>query len=234
LTARFADVLVADSQAIAKIWERLFCVSSTYIPYGAPIIDDIDKTRVEALGLQARTYVLVVARLIPENNVEMVLDALEMMRERCPAVIVGSASYNSSLESRLRDLDHGGHVRWLGHVNDQELLTQLWANCGAYVHGHSVGGTNPGLLQALGAGAPTIALDTEFNREVIELDEQLFASSSSDLVDRLEDLVGNAEKQRRFMEHGRDVVDKRYIWKDVSAAYLEALKDARRQRSADR
>lgn len=234
LTARFADVLVADSRAIAKIWERSFGVSSSYIPYGAPVVDNSDSARIQALELSPQGYMLVVARLIPENNVEMVLDALDAMRNRCPAVIVGSANFDSSLEVRLKDLDRQGHARWLGHVSDQELLTQLWANCGAYVHGHSVGGTNPGLLQALGAGAPTLALDTEFNREVIEVDEQLFAHSPKDLAARVEDLLDDPDKQRRFAAHGREVIDKRYRWDDVSCAYLEALDEARRQRSAHR
>lgn len=231
LTARFADVLVADSKAIAAIWDRLFGVSSTYIPYGAPVIEDIGKARIEALGLQPRTYALVVARLIPENNVEMALEALGLMKTRCPAVVVGSANYPSPLETRLRDLDDQGILKWLGHLSDQELLTELWANCGAYIHGHSVGGTNPGLLQALGAGAPTVALDTEFNREVVELDEQLFANRPPDLAVMLEGLLGSPDTQQRFVEHGRRVIDKRYRWADVSSAYLRALEDAGRRRS---
>src|SRR5580693_3166325 len=89
LAGRFADVLVADSRAIAKIWERTFGVPSTYIPYGAPVVERQESTRIEELGISTRSYVLVVARLIPENNVEITLDALEAMRNACPAVIVG-------------------------------------------------------------------------------------------------------------------------------------------------
>jgi glycosyltransferase involved in cell wall biosynthesis len=231
LTARFADALVADSQAIAKIWEEQFCASSRFIPYGAPVLEDPGETRVAALGLKARSYVLVVARLIPENNVEMVLDALEIISTHKPTVIVGSANYGSPLESRLRDLDHRGRLRWLGHVSDQELLVQLWANCGAYVHGHSVGGTNPGLLQALGAGAPTLALDTEFNREVVDRDDQLFKPDPRDLARRLEDVLSNNETQRRFIEHGREVVSERYAWSDVCSAYLDILDEVRHRKA---
>jgi glycosyltransferase involved in cell wall biosynthesis len=230
MTARVADTLVADSEAIARIWEDLFSVPSTFIPYGGDVQGDLGEARTAALGLATKSYVLVVARLIPENNVEMILDALNLVPNGTPAVIVGSANYASPLESRLRDLDHQGRLRWLGHVSDQELLTQLWANCGAYVHGHSVGGTNPGLLQALGAGAPTLALDTEFNREVIERDEQLFAPEPRDLAARLEDLLGSAETQRRFSDHGRAVVSDRYAWSDVSSSYLGALEEACRRR----
>jgi glycosyltransferase involved in cell wall biosynthesis len=228
LTARFADTLVADSESIARIWRQQFSVDSTFIPYGAPVVENAGDWRITALGLAPRSYVLVVARLIPENNVELALDALASLSKPRPAVIVGSANYDSPLESRLRELDHQGRLRWLGHVSDQELLVQLWANSGAYIHGHSVGGTNPGLLQALGAGAPTLALDTEFNREVIASDDQLFKRDHQDLARRLEDLLNREEAQGRFIEHGRDVVSKRYAWSNVCEAYLGALDRARR------
>jgi glycosyltransferase involved in cell wall biosynthesis len=225
LTARHADTLVADSQAIAKIWRQLFSVRSRFIPYGADVLEDIGEDRIAELGLTARYYILVVARLIPENNVELVLDALDMLPNDTPAVIVGSANYESQLEERLRDLDHRGRLQWLGHVSDQALLTQLWAHSGAYVHGHSVGGTNPGLLQALGAGAPTLALDTEFNREVLGSDEQLFGPEPRELALRLEELLDGDEIQRRFSEHGRAVIVERYSWDDVSSSYLETLEE---------
>ena len=69
--------------------------------------------------------------------------------------------------------------RRLGHVHDQELLADLWAHCAVYLHGHSVGGTNPALLQALGAGSPTLALDTPFNREVLRRDDQLYPQDAA-------------------------------------------------------
>ena len=192
LVARNADVLVADSEAIAEIWERKFGVDSVFVPYGAPVESGFGTSRVEALQLEPHRYALVVARLIPENNVELFLDALDAMGpDRSRAVVVGSASSGNRIETRLRDLNRRGVVRWLGHVNDQELLTELWANCGVYVHGHSVGGTNPALLQALGAGAPTLALDTPFNREVLgdEADDQLFPGSADKLAELMLRLV---------------------------------------------
>ncbi|HEY5286303.1 MAG TPA: glycosyltransferase [Solirubrobacteraceae bacterium] len=228
LTARQADVLVADSQAIARIWQRLFDVSPRFIPYGAPVLDEAQDDRVRSLGLTPQTYALVVARLIPENNVELTLDALDLLDgSRPPAVIVGSANYASPLEERLRALDSGGRLKWLGHVHDQELLTQLWANCGVYVHGHSVGGTNPALLQALGAGAPTLALNTEFNQEVLERDEQMFPPDAKALAQKLVTILGDPNIRNRFVEHGRTVVAERYAWADVSRSYMAALEDAR-------
>ena len=231
MTARHADVLVADSQAIASIWKRLFDVSPKFIPYGAPVVTEPGDDRIVSLGLERRAYALVVARLIPENNVELTLDALDLMRERCPAVVVGTANYASPLESRLRDLDRDGQLRWLGHVKDQDLLTQLWANCGAYVHGHSVGGTNPALLQALGAGAPTLALSTEFNREVIGREDQLFPKQAAALAQKLTSLLADPASQDCLAARGRAIVAERYMWEDVYTAYLDALEEARSRRA---
>ena len=147
---------------------------------------------------------------------------------------MGSANYPSPLEARLRELNDRGQLKWLGHVHDQELLTQLWANCGVYVHGHSVGGTNPALLQALGAGAPTLALDTEFNQEVLERGEQLFPPEATTLASKLVTTLSDPTVQSRFAQHGRAVVGERYAWADVSRAYLAALEDARvKARGAD-
>jgi glycosyltransferase involved in cell wall biosynthesis len=226
MSARHADILVSDSQAIADIWQRMFGIRPRFIPYGADTEPMLDDARVTALGLRSRNYALAVARLIPENNVALTLDALEQTVTHHPAVVVGSATYVSPLEARLRDLDHAGRIRWLGHVSDQALLTQLWSNCGVYVHAHSVGGTNPALLQALGAGAPTLALDTSFNHEVIGRKEQLFPQDASQLALRIDQVLSDDAIQREWAAHGRATVASRYTWQSVCDAYLEALRDA--------
>jgi glycosyltransferase involved in cell wall biosynthesis len=232
MTARFADVLIADSQAIADIWLEKFGVRSTYVPYGAPVLEDVGADRIRALELEPGSYALVVARLIPENNVELALDALDLTAPRVPAVIVGSANYAAPIEHRLRELDHRGALRWLGHVSDQELLTQLWANCGVYVHGHSVGGTNPALLQALGAGAPTLALSTVFNREVLGEGEQLFPNDPHKLAGMIAHVLADERLRAQMAVHGRHTVAERYDWSDVAERYLAALRLAREGRVA--
>lgn len=232
LTARHADSLVADSRAIAAVWRRLFGVEPRFIPYGAPVISDPGDERIKQLGLVRRNYVLVVARLIPENNVDLALDALERMTPPASTVVVGSSNYRCETEARLRRLAAARRLQWLGHVSDQQLLMQLWWNCGAYVHGHSVGGTNPALLQALGAGAPTLALDTPFNREVIDHDDQLFLHSPEQLAQRLSRLLQSPLDQQRFSERGRRLVAERYSWPEVCDAYLAALRDAAERRAA--
>jgi glycosyltransferase involved in cell wall biosynthesis len=224
-SARWADVLVADSTEIARIWQTEFDVESTFIPYGAPVLKEQPVDRVRQLGLEPGSYVLVVARLIPENNIDLTLDALELC-DGLPAVIVGDTNYDTDIANRLERLSKSGKVIWLGHVDEPERLEQLWAAAGVYVHGHSVGGTNPALLQALGAGAPTLALDGPFNREVVASDEQLYASDPIQLAKKIRDVIDDQSKRRAWREHGQSVVSERYRWPDICERYLVALQEA--------
>jgi glycosyltransferase involved in cell wall biosynthesis len=223
-------LLIADSLAIGALWAQEFAVPSVFIPYGAEVVASSAADRLESLNLEPRGYVLIVARLIPENNIDLILTSLAMMSPPQRAVVVGAAPPGASLEHRLRDFERRGVVQLLGHIDDQSLLMQLWANAGVYVHGHSVGGTNPGLLQALGAGAPTIALDTAFNREVIGEDEQLFVGQPSVLARKIAQVLSSPSIQQRFAAHGKAVVSERYRWPDVSQRYLDAMLEARRRR----
>lgn len=231
MTAKTAPALVCDSEAIGDIWKDLFARDSVFIPYGGEIVDSLGRDRMDAIGLEDKPYVLVVARLAPENNVELTLDALASMGESAPrAVIVGSANFDSPIETRLKALAQAGTVRWLGHVDDQRLLMQLWNNCSAYIHGHSVGGTNPALLQALGAGAPTLALDTVFNREVLQNEEQLFPPDARSLAALIGSAIASPERRHAMREHGREVIRGRYSWQDVCQRYTDLLVSLAEQR----
>lgn len=219
LAATRLDHLVSDSKAIQDYYAMTFGASSTYIPYGAPVKEGLSADRVVAEGLEPGEYLLIVARLIPENSIDLMLDAHEAANVELPLVVVGEANYRSALATRLRDSSGSRRVRWLGHVSDQELLEQLWAHCALYLHGHSVGGTNPSLLQALGLGAPTLALDTPFNREVLEpYPGSLFRPDVQELRERIEvgltdcgSVVAGAD--------ARQIIEGRYTWANVLEAY---------------
>ncbi len=231
LTALHADGLVADSEVIAGIWESEFGRSSTFIPYGASVLDAPRADRLPEVGLDSTPYVLSVARLVPENNVDLLLDAAATFRDRgLRTVVVGSGVGQSPLEDRLRSMASSEHALWLGHVRDQELLVQLWANCTAYVHGHSVGGTNPSLLQALGTGAPVVALDTPFNLEVLEDPSRLYQCSAESLIARVTELLEAPDRRLELIADGRRIVTERYAWSAVCASYLNELEALARRR----
>jgi glycosyltransferase involved in cell wall biosynthesis len=132
---------------------------------------------------------------------------------------VGSAPYADAYTSKIHALADE-RVRFLGGVWDQELLDQLYANCATYLHGHSVGGTNPSLLRAIGAGAATIAYDVNFNREVIADSGRYFRSPAE--VAREIERAESAPDRTRSRGRRAQQIAMGYDWDDVAARY-EAL-----------
>ena len=233
-TARDADALVVDSLALGEIWRERFGRESHFIPYGASVLRGERKELLREHGLHVGGYVLAVARLVPENNVDLLLDCLPLLPPDVPVIVVGDANYEHPTVHRLKQLNSEGRVTWLGHLDDQHLLEELWMNADVYWHGHSVGGTNPALLQALGAGAPTLALDTPFNREVIRNDFQLVPRDPQLLAERISQILSSTTFAKSLREKGQATVAERYTWEEVCAGYEEllvAMADRRAPRS---
>jgi glycosyltransferase involved in cell wall biosynthesis len=221
-TARWADALVFDAEAIGDRWRREFRRSGHFIPYGGverPLLP------VEP-GLAHRGYALVVARFVPENTIEPFLEAAERIGRHHDVVIVGSTGYGGALDERVQALAaRVDGVRWLGHVGDDDRLHSLWQHAGAYFHGHSVGGTNPALVQAMALGTPTVARDTVYNREVLG-DGAVFVQPTAEAIaDAIEKLLGDPDLGERLGAAALERSRERYTWHGVATAYESALRD---------
>lgn len=165
-----------------------------------------------------------VARFVPENTVAEFLDAAEHLSERWQVVVVGSSGYGGDLEVRLASLAERNHrVKWFGHVSDDEVLFSLWENCGAYFHGHSVGGTNPALVQAMALGAPTVARDTIFNREVLA-DAAIFVRPTADSIHAgITAMMVDERARELHSAQASERADALYTWDRVCEHYARAL-----------
>jgi glycosyltransferase involved in cell wall biosynthesis len=214
-TAKFGDELIADSDAIWHIWQQQFIRDTQFLPFGAKVLAPRSLERIEKLGLSENGYLLDVARLVPENNIDLIVSGFEASDTNLPLVIVGSGQIDAALEARLRNLESLGRVLRLGHVSDQELLLDLWSHTSLYLHGHSVGGTNPALLQALGDGSPTLALYTPFNREVLLSPEQLFGKEALSITKVINLRIKDRATLDRRADHGHSLISSRYRWDDV-------------------
>lgn len=164
LTARWSNTLIFDAHAIADYWRREFKRDGTFIPYGGEVMDDLPHPS----HITRRPFVLLVARFVPENTVAEFLQAAVNVSDELDVVIVGAGSPTNPLQRQAQDLarDHE-RVHHLGHVRDDALLHALWQHAAVYFHGHSVGGTNPALVQAMALGSHAVARDTVYNREVL-------------------------------------------------------------------
>ena len=214
LTARFGTVLVADSREIARRWQTDFARSSVFIPYGGDVsvgqsADDI---------FSKHRYILAVARFVPENTIPEFLEAVTALSVDYEVVIVGSS------DGKVKELvADNANVFWLGHVADDQRLLSLWKNCGTYFHGHSVGGTNPALVQAMANGAPVVARDTVYNREVLGSDGRFCQPDADDIEASIRRVMESAEEQERLRQLSLQRVQEGYTWEAVCSSYDEAL-----------
>jgi len=236
LAVRWSDALIADAVGIQDYYRAEFGVPTELISYGAPRLADLPATRLAELGLEPQGYHLVVARFEPENHVDLVVEGYVASGAGLPLVVVGSAPYADDYTARVHALADG-RVRLLGGVWDAELLDTLYAHARTYLHGHSVGGTNPSLLRAIGAGTATVAYDVGFNREVLREDGRYFATPS-DVAAQVEAAEADPDDclrrgkalAVRALDYDWDVVADRY----EDLARRLASRDLRRTRGGGR
>ncbi len=228
-SVRLADEVVADARAIADHLRDAYGCEATFLPYGAPLVT-AGSDRLASLGLEPRGYHLAVARFEPENHLAELVDGRLRSAAAQPLAVVGGAPYAQEYESAVRARAAGDdRVRFLGPVYDQDVLDQLYAGATSYLHGHSVGGTNPSLLRAMGAGAPVTAWDVVFNREVTDGGARYVGDpdgvAAALLADET-DPVAAKERGEALRERARTA----YVWDDVAAGYEQLCERLRRRR----
>jgi glycosyltransferase involved in cell wall biosynthesis len=216
---RFSNALIADAVGIRDYYRTTFDAATDLISYGAPVLPAREPQHLAGAGLVAGQYHLVVARLEPENHVHMIVEGYVRSAANLPLIVVGSTPYGHEYNEKVRG-SADSRVRFLGGVWDQELLDELYANALIYWHGHSVGGTNPSLLRAIGAGAATNAFDVNFNREVLGSAGRYFGCPD-DVARLVEEAEAHPARIRARGSESRKIAA-RYDWNDVADRY-EAL-----------
>jgi glycosyltransferase involved in cell wall biosynthesis len=216
---RTADALIADAPGIGDYYTDQFDVPTELIRYGAPILETAPTEGIHELGLEPGGYHLVVARFEPENHVLEIVEGYRRSDARHPLVVVGSAPYSAAYTQSIRDAaGDDPRIRFLGGVYDQDLLDALYFHAMTYAHGHSVGGTNPSLLRAMGAGTAVIAYDVPFNREVLA-DDAWFFEDERDVAMHFAAVESDAAAVGDLSEKARVRARESFRWDDVAAAY---------------
>lgn len=240
LAVRWADALIADADGIAAYYRDEFDASTVGIAYGAPVLHDLPTDKLASLDLEPGRFHVVVARFEPENHVDLIVRAVRESNALLPVVVVGSSPYADEYTDGIREVaDSDTRIRLVGAVWDQDLLNQLYAHSASYIHGHSIGGTNPSLLRAMGAGAPVIALDVRFNRDVLG-PAGMFFSDEASLAKALVTVERHPDVSRHLGDLLRARAAEEYRWDDVATGYerlaerLAAGESHRKQRRGSR
>lgn len=217
LAIRGARHVVADNAAIADIIHQDHGRSSTIIAYGndhIAVITDEDRARIlqHNFQLEAEGYYLTVARIEPENNIEMMINAIPPDTNQ-PYVIVGNFDASPYGKEILKRHGSNKSIRLVGATYDPKMLAALRSGCKAYLHGHSVGGTNPSLVETLPYGRPTLSYDCPFNRHTLNESGAFFGSS-----ELLRGLLKIGELDG-FAPQDALQTDVRYRWQNIAEQY---------------
>lgn len=225
LAVRWSDALISDAVGIQDYYRETFGASSVFIPYGAPILGETDTGKLREAGYEPGGFHLIVARFEPENHLHVKIEGFRASRATRPLVVVGSAPYSDTYTARLHELAGGDpRIRFVGGVWDQDLLDAYYAGALTYLHGHSVGGTNPSLLRAMGAGASVLAYDVNFNREVLGDSGRFFGDAAS-LAAAVEAAEADPAGTALLGEAARKRAAESYVWDDVARAYEKLCAD---------
>jgi len=222
LAVRWSDALIADAVGIQNYYRDKFAAETVYLAYGAPILDNAPSHRLAELQVEPHGYHLVVARFEPENHIALIVEGYVRSQAKAPLIVVGSAPYSDGYTRLVHSLGDE-RVRFVGGVWDQELLDQLYAHCLVYWHGHSVGGTNPSLLRAIGSAAPTNAFDVDFNREVLSNSGRYFVGPD-DVAALAEEAEVQLSPLRERGALGQQLA-RRFDWDMVAAGYEQLCAD---------
>jgi len=221
LSVRWADALIADAQGIADYYSAEFGVATDLIAYGAPIQHEPGHDRIIEMGLAPQSYHVAVTRFEPENHVLEIVQGYRQSTATRPLVVVGSAPYADEYTAAINEAaGDDPRIQLVGGVWDQELLDQLYANALTYLHGHSVGGTNPSLLRAMGAGTPVIGYDVDFNHEVLDGMGWYFSTPAGVAV-AVEEAESDPVTTAGVGSSLRSRASTRFDWNDVSQKYAD-------------
>jgi glycosyltransferase involved in cell wall biosynthesis len=225
MSVRFNDLLITDADAMQAIYLKEFGAKSEVITYGAETSAGANPSLLAEWNLSERDYYLLVGRMIPDNNADIIIEGFIKSNSTKKLVIVGDVPYADNYANKIRAYKDPRLV-FTGYVRSPEILASLYKYCYAYMHGHEFGGTNPTLLKAMANGCAIAALDTQFSREVLQSDTFgfYFEKSPQSTCDWFNwaDIHASLLQDRRSEIHLG--ISEKYTWETVSNLYLYHLK----------
>lgn len=223
LAVKYSDHLISDSVGIQSYIKKSYNKESTYIPYGATPFTSPNSDCLAEYNLEESRYNLLIARLEPENSIETILQGHIQSNSTMQIVVIGKT--DTPLGQKLKEkYANNATIIFLGGVYDQEKLNNLRYYSNIYFHGHTVGGTNPSLLEAMASNAFICANDNEFNNSILN-DDAVFFNSIESIIP-----IFNLHKKDHgsFLENNLSKIRDLYSWEFIVSQYethfLEILK----------
>jgi glycosyltransferase involved in cell wall biosynthesis len=216
LAALSSDFLVADSLGIQNFLKEKYNKESEYIAYGAHPFNEPDESFLSHYNVVKGQYNMIMARFEPENNLDMVLEGVALAPEKTTILVIGNhnTKYGAYLKKKFESHEN---IRFIGGVYNLEHLNNLRYYSNLYFHGHSVGGTNPSLLEAMASQALVVAHDNHFNKGVLKENSYYFSSPAD-----VKNILATIKKSDnlRMVQNNFDAIVNEYNWEKINGHYL--------------
>ena len=221
LAANSSDFLVSDSIGIQKFLNSKYKKASTYIAYGAYPFNNPDESILKIYGVEKEQYNMIMARFEPENNLDMVLEGVALNEDKTPILVIGKheTKYGEYLKNKFKS---HSNIRFLGGIYNLEHLNNLRYFSNLYFHGHSVGGTNPSLLEAMASRALVIAHNNDFNKGILANNSYYF-STAQEVKNILHTIKKNDNLQ--LVQNNYDAIVNEFNWEKINGEYLQLFED---------
>ena len=227
---KHADLVISDNQGIESYIQKAYpWAKTTFIAYGtdlrlSSLTSQDEKVRhfFDTWASKEKNYYLIVGRFVPENNYEIIIHEFMKSQTQRDLLIVCNHQGNAYFEElrQKTNFDRDERIKFVGTVYDQDLLKYIRNQAFAYIHGHEVGGTNPGLLEALAQTDLNLVLGVDFNRQVAK-ETALYWDKK---VDNLVDVIHQVDKQSDFSDLGqaaKENMEEHYTWEKIVGEYEE-------------
>lgn len=220
LAIRYADEVITDNEAIRKYVSNEYGKESTLIAYAGDQVEKLALTiEVQQKYSLPEQYACKVCRIEPENNIQLILEAFS--ETSLPLVFVGNWSYSKYGIHLKSKFGNQPNIHLLNPIYDQTILNQIRSNCTIYLHGHSAGGTNPALVEAMNLGLPLFTFDCAYNRATT-FNQALYFKD----IEELRSLVELTTNKTLYSlgETMLKIARENYTWAKISNQYFELLK----------
>jgi len=223
IACKYATLVISDNKGIQEYLNKSRGISSVVIPYGGDHALNSNKKFKEwpdtLLSALRTKYVLTICRIEPENNIEMLIKGFLHSKAQ-KYILVGNWNATPYGKTIYKRYEKESRLLCPNPIYDLSLLNQLRTNCIAYLHGHSVGGTNPSLVEAMFFNRPIIAFDVSFNRYTTD-NLALYFDSAKDLtkiinqtISGIHDDVGSKLAQLALNQ---------YTWLNIAEQYKSLI-----------
>ncbi|MEQ8420940.1 MAG: DUF1972 domain-containing protein [Arenibacter algicola] len=219
LGANYSDYLIADSLGIQEHLKKTYKKDSEYIAYGATNFGNPEPTFLSQYNLEEYKYSMILARLEPENNIETILEGYNKSKGNYPIVVIGGLNeYGLGLKEKYKK---DSRINFVGPNYNQEELNNLRHYSRYYFHGHSVGGTNPSLLEAMASNALIIAHNNIFNHSILR-EGAIYFDSDQQITDIINEDSYFSLKEK-FTSSNKKKIELEFSWNRINEKYEQYL-----------